>query len=84
MKNHDFEESLSGLEKAAWMSFKNVVTEFIGNRKNEYYEELVSEILTFLDSHLDFFFKNLGDISDEHAERFHQDISTMEERYQGK
>jgi hypothetical protein len=38
----------------------------------------------FLDSHLDFFPQNLGNVSDEHGERFHQDISTMETRYQEK
>jgi hypothetical protein len=29
----------------------------------------------FLDSHLDFFPQNLGNVSDEHGEGFHQDIS---------
>jgi hypothetical protein len=60
--------------------------------------EIVSDLLTaykamgynmslkvhFLDSHIDFFPENLGVVSDEHGERFHQDISNMEERYQGK
>ncbi|UYV68012.1 Transposase [Cordylochernes scorpioides] len=36
----------------------------------------------FLHSHLDFFPDNLGAVSDEHGERFHQDISSMEKRYQ--
>jgi hypothetical protein len=38
----------------------------------------------FLDSHLDFFLKNLGAVSDKHGERFHQDISNMKKRYQSK
>jgi len=38
----------------------------------------------FLESHLDFFPENLGEVSDEHGERFHQDILAMEMRYQGK
>jgi len=38
----------------------------------------------FLESHLDFFLENLGEVSDEHGERFHQDIMSMEKRYQGK
>ncbi|KDR09212.1 hypothetical protein L798_01096 [Zootermopsis nevadensis] len=38
----------------------------------------------FLHSHLDFFPGNVGDVSDEQGERFHQDIQTMEERYQGR
>lgn len=37
----------------------------------------------FLNSHLELFPKNLGDVSDEQGERFHQDIKTMEDRYQG-
>ena len=37
----------------------------------------------FLHSHLDFFPENLGDVSDEHGERFHQKIKTIEQRYQG-
>lgn len=30
-----------------------------------------------------FFPKNLGDLIDEHGERFHQEIKSMERRYQG-
>jgi len=37
-----------------------------------------------LESHLVFPPENLGEISDEHGERFHQDILAMEKRYQGK
>ena len=38
----------------------------------------------FLDSHLNFSPENLREVSDEHGERFHQDILVMEERYNGK
>jgi len=38
----------------------------------------------FLDSHLDFIPENLGAVSDEQEDRFHQDICAMEKRYQGK
>ena len=38
----------------------------------------------FLHSHLDFFPDNLRAVSDEHGERFYQQIFTMEKRYQGK
>ena len=38
----------------------------------------------FLHSHLDFFPSNLGEVSDEQGERFHQDISVIEGRYQGR
>jgi hypothetical protein len=38
----------------------------------------------FLHSHLDFFRSNLGAVSEESGERFHQDILVMEKRYQGR
>jgi hypothetical protein len=38
----------------------------------------------FLYFHLDFLPPNVGTVSDEHGERLHQDISTMEKRYAGK
>ena len=38
----------------------------------------------FLHSHLNFFPLNLGAVSDEHGERFHQDMTKMESNYQGK
>ena len=37
----------------------------------------------FLHKHFDFFPKNLGDVSEEQGERFHQDIKEMEKGYQG-
>ena len=36
----------------------------------------------YLFSHLDRFPENLGELSEEQGERFHQDIKVMEERYQ--
>jgi hypothetical protein len=33
---------------------------------------------------LDFFPENCSAVNNEHGERFHQDISSMEKRYQGK
>ena len=38
----------------------------------------------FLESHLEIFPENLSEVSDEHGERFRQDIMTMEKQYQGK
>ena len=71
---------------------------FLGNYKADNYSELVSEMLIkfkdlgcnmsikvhYLHSHLDYFPENLGDLSEEQGERFHQDIKVMEERYQGR
>ena len=38
----------------------------------------------YLHGHLDRFPANLGAMSDEQGERMHQDLATMEERYQGR
>jgi len=38
----------------------------------------------FLETHLDFFPENLGEVRDEHCESFQQDIMAMKKRYQGK
>ncbi|GBN47835.1 hypothetical protein AVEN_80670-1 [Araneus ventricosus] len=71
---------------------------FLGNKQAENYEDLVGDMvkcfrvigcnmslkLHVLDSHLNFFPQNLGAISDEHGERFHQDISMFEKRFTGR
>ena len=36
--------------------------------------------IRFVESHLDLFPENHGEVSDEHGERFHQVIVTMEKR----
>lgn len=98
MKDKHFESLLEGNEKVAWFAFKEVVLNFLGNRRSGNYEELVQNLLVayknmgcnmslkihFLHSHLDFFPENCGDVSDEHGERFHQEISAIEKRYQGQ
>lgn len=98
IKDEAFPRKLGPLELKAWESFVKVVQNFLGNNKAPNYEDLVSDMLKsykrlgcrmslkvhFLHSHLDFFPPNLGDVSDEHGERFHQDIFEMEKRYQGR
>ena len=93
-----FEDLLSQIEKSAWKPFKSVVKTFLGNCKARNYREIVGELLQsyqdmgcnmslkihFLDSHLNFFPDNLGAVSDEHGERFHQDIPALEKRYHGQ
>lgn len=97
-KDTHFDGVLCGDEKEAWNSFRMVPKNFLGNHKAENYKELVDNMLScyekmgcnmslkihFLHSHIDFFPDNCGSVSDEHGERFHQDISGMEGRYQGK
>ena len=76
--------------------FKRICKDFLGNHKAANYQDVVQDLLTshkdmwcnmilkihFLESHLDFFPENLGEVSDEHGERFHQDILAMEKQYQ--
>ena len=40
--------------------------------------------LHYLHSHMEKFPENLGDFSEEQGERAHQDLKTMEHRYQGR
>ena len=98
MADEDFFDSMNEVEKRAWSAFKRVVSEFLGNTKSEGYKTVVNDLLKsfkslgcnmsiklhFLNSHLDRFPENLGAVSDEQGERFHQDLKTMEERYQGR
>ena len=98
MKDNRFDELLNDIELRAWTALKAVIENFLGNNIALNYAELVQTMLDafqhmkcnmslkvhFLHSHLDFFPPNLGDVSDEHGERFHQDIATMEKRYQGR
>jgi len=44
----------------------------------------MSQKIHSLESKFDFFPKLLGEVSDEHDKRFHQDIMAMEKAYQGK
>ena len=44
----------------------------------------MSIIIHFFHSHLDFSQSNLGAASDEHGDKFHQDIKEMEKIYQGE
>lgn len=48
------------------------------------HSETVPVPVFHLSSHMDHFEHNLGDFSEEQGERFHQDIKTMEHRYQGR
>jgi len=98
MQDKQFDENLNETERNAWLSFKRVCKDFLGNHKAANYQNVVQDLLTsykamgcnislkihFLESHLDFFPENLGEVSDEHGESFHQDILAMEKRYQGK
>ena len=85
-------------ELSVCTAFTNAVKFFLGKTKAPNYKKLVEILLEilhqlganmsiklhFLHSHLSCFPENLGDVSDEQGEHFHQDISDMEVRYQGR
>ncbi|UYV61239.1 hypothetical protein LAZ67_1004007 [Cordylochernes scorpioides] len=94
LQDGNFQNGLNEVEAAAWNSIRIVCKNFLGSVKVENYLDIVNNLLLsykalgcnmslkihFLHSHLDFFPDNLGAVSDEHCERFHQDISSMEKR----
>ena len=78
-------------------TFTAVVENFLGNFKAPNYHELLKQLnsyeqlgcntsvkVNFLHSHANYFPENLGAMSEEHEERFQQDIKTMDNRYQGR
>jgi len=98
LRDEVFERIITGDEQRAWHAFREVVTGFLENRRADNYKNLVEELLSsylklgcsmsvkihFLSCNLDFFPENYGSVSDEHGERFHQDIAAMEGRYKRK
>ena len=98
LRDEKFLSLLTPGEKRAWLAFQAVVENFLGSKKAGNYKDLVEELLEsfrllgsrmsvkihFLHSHVDYFPENLGNFSEEQGERFHQDICTMEKRYQGR
>lgn len=98
VNDKNFVTSMNKKESKAWKSFVAVMKNFLGNNKAPNYQDLVQHMLScmkdlgcnmsvklhYLHSHLDYFPENLGHLSDEQGERFHQEIRTMEERYKGR
>ena len=98
MQDKQFDEDLNETERNAWLSFKRICKDFLGNHKAANYQDVVQDLMNahkakgcnmslqihFLESHLNFFPENLGKVSDEHGERYYHDIMTTENRYQGK
>ena len=91
LDNEDFEVTIDELE-LAWHAFKYVFKGFLEKHQEaqrdcileniiKYYQNLgcnMSLKIHFLHSHLPFFPEDAGDISDEHRERFYQNIASME------
>lgn len=98
VNDSNFVSQMVSVERCAWEEFRNVIENFLGNFKSNDYDVHVRNMISrfqdlgcrmsvkmhFLDSHLDYFPVNLGAYSEEQGERFHQDISVMEGRYQGR
>jgi hypothetical protein len=96
--DEDFLLAMTEVEREVWIGFRSVVTNFLGNNKDPDYVTIVTNILEkfkvlgclmslkihFLNLHLDVFPENVGALSEEQGERFHQDIKEMERRYQGR
>ncbi|KAL4710010.1 hypothetical protein ACJJTC_015988 [Scirpophaga incertulas] len=98
VKDLAFLSSLRPIEKNAWLAFVDVTKKFLGNHKSPDFHEKINRMLDayqklgcnmswkihFLYSHLSFFPDNMGSVSDEHGERFYQEIAEYEKRYQGR
>ena len=83
-KNKEFIETMSSVEKNGWITFSQVVNNFLGNTKSAEYKEIVKILLDtfhklgcnmsvnvhFLRSHLEYFPENLGALSEEQGESF--------------
>ncbi|KAI6648376.1 hypothetical protein LOD99_12185 [Oopsacas minuta] len=98
IKDEEFASHMTEVEAAAWYSFVDVVKGFLGNTKVANYQNLVEGMLKnfhslgtrmsikfhYLYSHLERFPENLGDLSEEQGERFHQDIRMMGRSHVGR
>ena len=73
--------------KSTIFAIFTIFTEFTVNNMRQNFQEMkVNMVLKIhiLYSHLDFFLENLRAVSDEHFERFHEDIAEIEKRYQDR
>jgi len=89
---------LNAAERRAYESVGRACNDVLRNKSGKYVEIVeyplssdravgcnMSLKLNFLQSHVDFFFQgNMGSASDDHSERFHQDISRVGKRFCGK
>ena len=88
---------MTKVKQDAWNSYVFVVKDFLVSRRAQNYMSFVETMLAnfhalgarmniklhYLICHLDHFSDDLGDMSEEQGESFHQDIKVMEERCQG-
>ena len=82
--NEEFVNKMNDKERVAWLSFVEVTQNFLGNKKADNYHVLVTTmLLAYRDLGCKMSIK-LHFLSDEQGERFHQDLMTMENCYQGR
>ena len=93
-----FDKTFNETKMAAWKSFRQVCLNFLGLHRSDDFKDVVANLLRnyhkigckisprihFLHSHLPFFHENLGAVSDEDSEKFHQNIAVIEKRFKGK
>ena len=82
---------MNDLKLCVWISFVDVVKNYLGNRRAENSKELMEKLLKnlqdmsikvhFLHRYLDKSPDNCGNMCDEQREWFYSDIKTIEERY---
>jgi hypothetical protein len=97
-KDQHFSKILNSTKRRAGKAFEYICRNLLGNVKAENYSETVQKLISthsavgcnmplklhFLHFHSRFFPENAGAVSEEHGERFHQDISQNEKRYNRK
>jgi len=96
MQDNQFDEDLNETERNAWLSFKRICKDLLGNHKAVNYQDVVQDML--IQSYgmqyesenplsgviLGFFPEISVESVTNTVKRFHQDIMATEKRYQGK
>ena len=94
----EFKDKLNLKQFLAWGKVVEVIQNFLGNHRAKDYEKTVAQMssalkncnvlmnakIHYIHNHLNKFSSNCGQYSEEHGERFHQDIAPIEKRYKGK
>ena len=94
IRDPEFENPMNEVQIEAWKAFVLVIKNFLSNNKARNYAELVNSKLTafrdlgcnmsvkmhYLFSYMNRFPENLGSMSNEQGERFHQDLKEMDTR----
>ena len=90
-EDQDFSAKLNSTGRRDWETFVNICRNFPGNVKVENYSKIVQELISpysamgcnmslklhFLQSYFDFLPEIMWAVSDEHGEKFYQDISQI-------